>query len=120
MSPPLTAKKVFEEARRGDRKARRACPARARIALAIVAVASVVDPELVILGGGIGSNGDLLLDPVGRELRELSPFPPAWKSPPCSRKRRSTARCRWRCTRRRTSFRTRRGFPRDPEEGTRS
>ena len=27
--------------------------------------ASVVDPELVILGGGIGSNGDLLLEPVG-------------------------------------------------------
>ena len=47
-----------------------------RIALAIVAVASVVDPELVVLGGGIGSNGDLLLEPVGRELRELSPFRP--------------------------------------------
>ena len=66
MPPPLTAKKVFEEARRGDRKARRVVAGEAhRIALAIVAVASVVDPELVILGGGIGSNGDLLLEPVG-------------------------------------------------------
>jgi len=73
----LTAKKVFEEARRGDRTARRVVAAEAhRIALAIVAVASVIDPELVILGGGIGSNGDLLLDPVGRELRDLSPFRP--------------------------------------------
>ena len=47
-----------------------------RIALAIGAVASVVDPELVILGGGIGGNGDLLLEPVERELRSLSPFRP--------------------------------------------
>jgi predicted NBD/HSP70 family sugar kinase len=77
MPPPLTAKKVFDEARRGDRKARRVVAAEAhRIALAIVAVASVIDPELVILGGGIGSNGDLLLEPVARELRELSPFRP--------------------------------------------
>ena len=77
MSPPLTAKKVFEEARRGDRKAQRVVAGEAhRIALAIVAVAAVVDPELVILGGGIGSNGDLLLEPVGQELRDLSPFRP--------------------------------------------
>jgi predicted NBD/HSP70 family sugar kinase len=36
----------------------------------------VVDPELVILGGGIGRNGDLLLEPVERELRAISPFQP--------------------------------------------
>ncbi len=76
MPPPLTAKKVFEEARRGDRKARRVVAGEAhRIALAIVAVASVVDPELVILGGGIGSNGDLLLEPVGQELRDAVAVP---------------------------------------------
>ena len=74
---PLTAKKVFDEARRGDRKARRVVAAEAhRIALAIAAVASVLDPELVILGGGIGGNGDLLLEPVERELATLSPFRP--------------------------------------------
>ena len=37
---------------------------------------SVVDPELVILGGGVGRNGDLLLEPVRRELASLSPFQP--------------------------------------------
>jgi predicted NBD/HSP70 family sugar kinase len=37
------------------------------------AVAAV---ELVVLGGGIGANGDLLLDPVGRQLAEWLPFPP--------------------------------------------
>jgi predicted NBD/HSP70 family sugar kinase len=77
MVPPLTAKNVFEEARRGDRKARRVVALEARrIALAIAAVASVVDPELVILGGGIGSNGDLLLAPIERELHAVSPFRP--------------------------------------------
>jgi predicted NBD/HSP70 family sugar kinase len=37
---------------------------------------SVVDPELVILGGGIGANGDLLLEPIERELATISPFRP--------------------------------------------
>ena len=77
MRPPLTAKRVFGAARAGDRTAMRVVETEAgRIALAIGAVASVVDPELVILGGGIGGNGDLLLEPVERELRSLSPFRP--------------------------------------------
>jgi predicted NBD/HSP70 family sugar kinase len=77
MEPPLTAKRVFEEARKGDRAARRVVAFEARrIGLAIAAIAAVVDPELVILGGGIGSNGDLLLEPAVRELHELSPFRP--------------------------------------------
>ena len=46
-----------------------------RIALAIAAIVPVVDPELVILGGGVGRNGDLLLEPV-RRIAELSPFHP--------------------------------------------
>jgi predicted NBD/HSP70 family sugar kinase len=74
---PVTAKKVFADARRGDRKAARVVAAEAeRIALAVAAVASMIDPELVILGGGIGGNGDLLLDPVRTRLREISPFHP--------------------------------------------
>ena len=36
----------------------------------------MLDPDLVILGGGIGHNADLLLDPVTRELRACSPFRP--------------------------------------------
>jgi predicted NBD/HSP70 family sugar kinase len=77
MEPPLTARRVFDEARRGSRKARRVVAHEVhRIALTIAAVSSVLDPELVILGGGIGSNGDLLLEPVERELQTLSPFRP--------------------------------------------
>ncbi|HEX9124475.1 MAG TPA: ROK family protein [Actinomycetota bacterium] len=77
MRSPLTPRKVFAAARRGDRIATEVVAVVAeRIALAITAVVPVVDPELVILGGGIGGNGDLLLEPVEREVRALSPFHP--------------------------------------------
>jgi predicted NBD/HSP70 family sugar kinase len=36
----------------------------------------VADPELVVVGGGIGANGDLLLAPVRALLAELLPYPP--------------------------------------------
>ena len=77
MRATLSAKGVFTAARKGDAVALSVVGAVAeRIALAIAAVVPVVDPELVVLGGGIGRNGDLLLDPLERELREISPFHP--------------------------------------------
>ncbi len=39
-------------------------------------VAAVTDVELVVLGGGIGANGDLLLDDVRPLLAEWLPYPP--------------------------------------------
>jgi predicted NBD/HSP70 family sugar kinase len=75
--PSITAEQVFEAARLGDRAATEAVAREAeRIALAVAAVCAVVDPELVILGGGIGANGDLLLEPVQRRMADLSPFRP--------------------------------------------
>jgi predicted NBD/HSP70 family sugar kinase len=77
MAPPLTAKSVFESARAGDAKARRVVAFESeRIALTVAAVTAVLDPELVILGGGIGSNGDLLLESIVAKLRAVSPFRP--------------------------------------------
>lgn len=77
MTGPLDGRRVFAAARRGDPVARRVVEIEAeRIALAVAAVVPVADPELVILGGAIGRNGDLLLEPVRRELRALSPFHP--------------------------------------------
>jgi predicted NBD/HSP70 family sugar kinase len=83
MRPPLTPKKVFTAARRGDPTAERVVEAVAGgIALAIAAVVPVVDPELVVLGGGIGRNGDLLLETVELELRAISPFSPRVEASP--------------------------------------
>ena len=77
MKPPLTPERIFTAARRRDPAAQQVVRLEAkRIAVAIASVVPVVDPELVVLGGGIGRNGDLLLEPVERELRGLSPFHP--------------------------------------------
>jgi predicted NBD/HSP70 family sugar kinase len=71
------AKGVFEAARRGDAAAQSVIGTVAeRIGVAIAATAAVVDPELVILGGPIGRQGDLLLEPVEREVAARSPFRP--------------------------------------------
>jgi predicted NBD/HSP70 family sugar kinase len=77
MRQPLSPEKIFMAARRGHVVASRVVQVEAeRLALAIATVTPVLDPELVILGGGIGRNGDLLLEPIERELRQLLPFRP--------------------------------------------
>jgi len=68
---------VFTSARRGEAGALAVVDEVARrIALHLAPIAAVADVELVVLGGGIGANGDLLLDPIGRLLGEWLPFPP--------------------------------------------
>ena len=47
-----------------------------RIALHVSALAAVADVELVVLGGGLGANGDLLLGPVRSLLAEWLPYSP--------------------------------------------
>jgi predicted NBD/HSP70 family sugar kinase len=70
------AKGIFAAARRGDRAAAAVVEDEAgRIAVAIAAVAPVIDPQLVIMGGGIGGNPDLR-PAVERRLSAISPFTP--------------------------------------------
>src|SRR5207248_1525809 len=75
--PPYDARDIFTAARRDDRLARSIVDLIARrIAAHIAPIAAVADPELVVLGGGLGMNGDLLLEPVRALLREWLPYPP--------------------------------------------
>jgi len=69
---------VFDAARAGDQLARRLVDLEARrLAHAIAAVAAVLDPGLVVLGGGIGTGaGDLLLPAIAEALPAISPFSP--------------------------------------------
>jgi predicted NBD/HSP70 family sugar kinase len=68
---------VFAAARAGDRPALSFVHEEARrIALHVLPVAAVADVELVVLGGGIGANGDLLLEPIRTHLASLLPYPP--------------------------------------------
>ena len=77
MRPPLTPERIFAAARRGNATATSVVQAEAvLLSLAIAMVTPVIDPEMVILGGGIGRNGDLLVEPIERELRQLLPFRP--------------------------------------------
>jgi predicted NBD/HSP70 family sugar kinase len=77
MTGPLTPKKVFALARQGDETALEVVRIEARrLALGLAVVIAVVDLELIVLGGGIGGNADLLLEPVERELGALSPLRP--------------------------------------------
>ncbi len=74
---PYDARAVFTAARGGDTVARRVVEEEARrIALHIVPIAAVTDVALVVIGGGVGANGDLLLDPIRRLLADWLPFPP--------------------------------------------
>ena len=73
----LTAEQVVDAARRGDARAQGVVrELGTRIGLALAAIVSVLDPALVILGGGIGRNGDLLLEPIQSELATLAPVQP--------------------------------------------
>jgi predicted NBD/HSP70 family sugar kinase len=77
LAQPYDTRAIFGAARNGDSVAREVVTEVARrIALHVAPIAAVTDVELVVLGGGIGANGDLLLDPVSRMLAEWLPFPP--------------------------------------------
>lgn len=76
-SGPLTAKAVFDAARTGDPAAVAAVRQEGeRLAHTVAAVAAVLDPDLVVLGGGVGHSADLLLSTVGDTLRRLTPLRP--------------------------------------------
>jgi predicted NBD/HSP70 family sugar kinase len=75
-APPYDARSVFAAARAGDLRAREVVREEARrIALHIAPIAAVADVELVVLGGGIGTNSELLTD-VRPLLAEWLPYPP--------------------------------------------
>jgi predicted NBD/HSP70 family sugar kinase len=67
------AKEVFEAARAGDAIARRAVDVEVNhVAHGLAAVTAVLDPQLVVLGGGVGvQGGDLLIAPIQDRLRHL-------------------------------------------------
>jgi predicted NBD/HSP70 family sugar kinase len=77
LEPPYTVPAIFGGARAGDPLAQAAvAEAARRIAVHITPIAAVTDVELVVLGGGIGANGDLLLAPIRERLAAVLPFPP--------------------------------------------
>jgi predicted NBD/HSP70 family sugar kinase len=77
LSSRLSALQVFDMARRGSPAARAAVVTEAeRLALVVAAVTTVLDPEAVVMGGGVGGELDLLREPMEARLQQLTPFRP--------------------------------------------
>jgi predicted NBD/HSP70 family sugar kinase len=73
---PISARQVFAAAERGEPWADAVVANEATlIARAVCAVITVVDPELVVLGGGVGQAAGFV-DAVAAELRRLAPVLP--------------------------------------------
>jgi predicted NBD/HSP70 family sugar kinase len=76
---PVSARQVFAAAQRGEEWASAIVDAEALlVARAICAVVTVVDPELIVLGGGIGQ-ADGFVDHVRTHLQRLAPVLPELK-----------------------------------------
>ncbi|WP_285664389.1 ROK family transcriptional regulator [Actinorhabdospora filicis] len=76
MRGAASARHVFAAADKGDATAARVVAEEARlIAKAICSVVAVVDPELVVLGGGVGQAAGFL-GAISRELRRIAPVLP--------------------------------------------
>ncbi|GAB3976856.1 ROK family transcriptional regulator [Actinoallomurus acanthiterrae] len=76
-SPGQAAEFTFEMAREGDAAAVGAVEAFAgSLANGLITIVTPLDPELVVIGGGLSKAGDLLVDPIQRRLGEVCLFPP--------------------------------------------
>ncbi len=77
LSSVTTAEQVCEAARAGDPAARAAIVRHAQqLAFAVAMVAAVADPELLVLGGGLGRSADLLLPPLEDALHRTCTLRP--------------------------------------------
>ncbi|MGW6408291.1 ROK family transcriptional regulator [Streptomyces vinaceus] len=77
MTGPLSASDVFDAARARVPAALKAVEAEGEhLALIVASAAAVLDPDLVVLGGGVGKSADLLLPVLRRTLRTLGPLRP--------------------------------------------
>ena len=74
---PEDPRELFEMARRGERLGRAVIAETVHaLSSCIASITAVVDLELVLLGGGIGAQADLLLEPVRAATAALVPYAP--------------------------------------------
>lgn len=73
----VDAELVFAAARAGDPVAMEIAERSVRHAgHAIITMAEVLNPELVVIGGGVARAGEIMLEPLRRELAQMARFPP--------------------------------------------
>ena len=77
MKPTVTAEDVFAGARSGDRAAVQAVTTQAQVlARLVTGICAFLDPELIVIGGGVGQNFDLLEPAMSTELARFTPMRP--------------------------------------------
>ena len=77
MSSPLSTRQIFDSARAGDKLALAVVGQEGQyLARAVASIAAILDPALIVLGGGIGRNLDLLIAPLERQLHAITPLRP--------------------------------------------
>jgi len=69
----LSVKKISEGAKAGDAICRKVMEDTGRyLAIAISNIITCIDPELIIIGGGIAQSGDILLEPIKKYIKNCS------------------------------------------------
>jgi predicted NBD/HSP70 family sugar kinase len=78
MKGRLSAASIFAAARAGDAQAMEVVLAEGKaLAYVVASICALLDPELIVVGGGIGQNLDLLETGMAQELEMLTPARPA-------------------------------------------
>ena len=82
----LSAESVFKSARNGDSWAQQVVSDTADyLGLAIANVSAMLDPEVIILGGGVARSADLLIEPILQRIEGTVPFIPRLIASPLGR-----------------------------------
>jgi predicted NBD/HSP70 family sugar kinase len=81
------AEDVFASARQGEAWAQRVvCETVDYLSLAIVSVTALLNPEVIVLGGGMARSADLLIGPIMKRLEGVVPFVPRLVASPLGRR----------------------------------
>lgn len=74
----VSAQIVFDAAAAGDEAALRVvAEIMERVGRGIANIASILNPDLILIGGGIANAGSTVLDPIREAVRKYAPRPPA-------------------------------------------
>jgi len=86
-SEGLSAEDVFDAARRGEPWAQQVVDGTVDyLSLAIASVSAMLDPEVIVLGGGVSRSADLLIEPILHRLEGVIPSIPRLVASPLGRR----------------------------------
>ena len=76
----ITPRTIFQAARRGDKLAKEIWEETGRyIGVALSGVINLLNPEMIVVGGGVAQAGKLLFEPIRRTVKERAMSLPAGK-----------------------------------------